>query len=233
MSQSRMESVAEDRFDNYAALSRLFRLEVDDDLLADLIDSPVVERAGAELFDRGYAEMRAYLDSIDDREKARSDLAIDYCLIFLGYGVAPDKVDETKPNAAYPYESFYRTGSKTLGGDNCADVSKTYRESMFVPQRDRIISEDHIACELEYLQFLAHAELEAIRSNDEKAANEARSKSLAFLRDHVLTWIGPFRNVAEEFAETRFYRGLLEMTQGWVELDAAQLEKALDCGKDA
>lgn len=233
MDQGREESQAEDRFDNYATLSRLYRLEVDSSLLDDLIESSSVDLTGNELFDSGCASIRSFVDSVEDRDKALSDLAIDYCLVFLGYGVAPERADETKPNAAYPYESFYRTGSKTLGGDSCIDVSKTYRESMFMPQRDRIIAEDHIACELEFLQFLARMELEALREGDEKAVREAREKSLAFLKDHLLVWIGPFREAVEGFAETDFYRGLPEMTQGWIEMDAALLEESLAYEEDA
>ncbi len=127
MDQRELEVQTEDKCDNYAMLSRLFRSEVDKELLADLIESPVAEPTGNELFDSGYARVRAYLDAIDDLDRFKSALAIDYCLAFLGYGVDPDKADEAGSNAAYPYESIYRTGSKSLGGDHCAEVSDAFR----------------------------------------------------------------------------------------------------------
>ena len=108
-------------------------------------ESPVAEPTGNELFDSGYARVRAYLDAIDDLDRFKSALAIDYCLAFLGYGVDPDKADEAGSNAAYPYESIYRTGSKSLGGDHCAEVSDAFRAYMFAPTRDRLIADDHIA----------------------------------------------------------------------------------------
>ena len=80
----------EDCIENYGMLSRLFRLEVDADLLNDLVDSPCVDETGNVEFDEGYGKMRSFLDSISDIAHAKSDLAIDYSLVFLGYGVDPD-----------------------------------------------------------------------------------------------------------------------------------------------
>ena len=222
MDQRELEVQTEDRCDNYAMLSRLFRSEVDKELLADLIESPVAEPTGNELFDSGYARVRAYLDAIDDLDRFKSALAIDYCLAFLGYGVNPDKADEAGSNAAYPYESIYRTGSKSLGGDHCAEVSDAFRACMFAPTRDRLIADDHIACELEFMQYLANSELTALRAGELAAAAGTRKKELEFLEGHLLAWIGSFGEAVAKFAETDFYTGLLAMTQGWLELDAGQ-----------
>lgn len=225
MDQQALELQTEDRCDNYAMLSRLFRCEIDKDLLADLIDSPVAESTGNELFDSGYARIRAHLDAIEDLDRAKSVLAIDYCLAFLGYGVDPEKADEAGTNAAYPYESIYRSGSKALGGDHCAEVSDAFRSCMFSPMRDKIIAEDHIACELEFVQFLANSELIAMREGESVAVAGTQRKELEFLESHLLAWIGAFRQTVDKFAETDFYQGLLEMTQGWLEMDAAYLRE--------
>ena len=135
----------EDCIENYGMLSRLFRLEVDADLLNDLVDSPCVDKTGNVEFDEGYKKMRSFLDSISDIAHAKSDLAIDYSLVFLGYGVDPDSAGATGARAAYPYESLFRTGSKALGGEHCSEVSSEYRSHAFMPTKTRIIAEDHIA----------------------------------------------------------------------------------------
>ena len=67
----------EDCIENYGMLSRLFRLEVDADLLNDLVGSPCVDKTGNVEFDEGYKKMRSFLDSISDIAHAKSDLAID------------------------------------------------------------------------------------------------------------------------------------------------------------
>lgn len=227
MDQHELGQLTEDRCDNYAMLSRLFQREVDKELLADLIDSPVVEATGNELFDSGYSRIRSFLDAVEDLDRGKSSLAIDYCLAFLGYGVDPEKADESGQNAAYPYESIYRSKSKSLGGDNSAAISDVFRSCMFMPTKDRLIAEDHIACELEFMQFLANSELAALREGESSVVMGMRKKELEFLENHLLVWIESFKKAVENFAETEFYLGLLEMTQGWLELDAQQLRELL------
>lgn len=230
MSHEALQEQTEDRCDNYAMLSRLFRAEVDRDLLVDLVESPVAGPTGDELFDSGYSRVRAYLDAIDDVDRAKSALAIDYCLAFLGYGVDPEKADEAGSNAAYPYESIYRSAGKSLGGEHCAQVSDAFRSCMFSPNRERLIAEDHIACELEFMQFLAASELAALKADEMPAVTGTQQRELAFLEDHLLAWVADFRAAVEGFAETEFYNGLIEMTQGWLEMDASYLRDCLSQG---
>ena len=218
----------EDCIENYGMLSRLFRLEADKGLLQDMVESPCVDETGNAMFDNGYGKMRSFLDSITDVARAKSDLAIDYSLVFLGYGANPDNADATAVRAAYPYESFFQTGSKALGGEHCSEVSSAYRAHAFMPTKTRIIAEDHIACELEFLQYLASLERDAVQGGDEDSAAKARRDSLDFLRSHLLLWIDDFRNEVEKHADTSFYVGLCEMTQGWLEIDEEALRESLD-----
>ena len=146
-------------------------------------------------------------------------------------GLLQDMIDSAgaaRARAAYPYESFFRTGSKVLGGEHCSEVSSAYRARAFMPTKTRIIAEDHIACELEFLQYLASLERDAVQDGDEVSAAKARRDSLAFLRSHLLSWIGDFRNEIEKHADTSFYLGLCEMTQGWLEIDEEALQESLD-----
>lgn len=231
MTNPEFQQQTEDRCDNYAMLARLFRSELDKELLANLIDSPVPEPTGNAKFDSGYARMRAFLDEIDDIDRGKSTLAIDYCLAFLGYGAEPDKADEAGSKAAYPYESFYVTGNKALGGDHCAEVSDLFRASMFAPMRERLIAEDHIACELEFMQFMATSELNAVNDGQPQVVAATQKRELEFLQDHLLSWLPSFSSAVEKFAETDFYLGLLDMTQGWLELDAQYLQNVCEQNK--
>lgn len=227
------ESVQEDRYDNYESLSRLFRIEIDADLLKDLCESPIVEATGDEAFDEGYAAMRAYLDGIDDLSKGKSELAIDYAYIFLGYGGDPngeEVKDETAMHAAYPYESVYTTGSKTLTGGLSEEVTVTYNEQGFHPTRYRIAADDHMACELEFLHFLVGQEILAAREGDLKKAAELREVEAKFIDGHPAKWIGAFSDAIDARAQTVFYRALAKMTQGWLAQDRAFLEE-VSCGE--
>ena len=215
----------EDRYENYAILSRLLREEVDRELLADLRDSPVAEATGNAAFDEGYARLRAYLDGIDDLAKAKSELAIDYCLAFVGYGVDPATADDdTALHAAYPYESVYTSGSKTLTSGLVEGVALLFRQNGFQPTRPRILADDHIACELEFMQFLVGRELAIARDGEEGSADELRATERAFLDEHLLAWIDAFAKAVDQRAETDFYRALVCMTKGWLQEDRASVD---------
>ena len=218
----------EDRCDNYAMLSRLFRVEIDKELLKDLIESPVADKIGNEDFDEGYAKVRAHLDQIEDIDRGKSVLAIDYCLTFLGYGVDPDKADDNGRNAAYAYESIYAKKVKTLGGEHSADVKGLYQSYGFKPDKGReAIAADHIAGELEFMQFLANVERAALKGNSSTEVGEADAVALSFAREHLLNWIDEFVEAVNHFSETEFYQGLVQMTKGWLTYDVAYLESAL------
>ena len=81
--------------------------------------------------------------------------------------------------------------------------------------------------ELEFLQYLASLELEAVREGDDEAALKARRDSLGFLQSHLLSWIDDFRKEVEKHADTSFYLGLCEMTKGWLEIDEKALQESL------
>lgn len=209
----------EDRCSNYALLSRLFRVEIDKELLSDLIENLRAEELGEPDFDNGFARMRKHLDNIEDLDKGKSVLAIDYCLTFLGYGVDPDTADDSGRNAAYPYESIYTTKIKSLGGEHCAVVKELYQSQGFKPEKGReALASDHIAAELEFMQFLASMELTALNSNTMKKG-VADEVAISFAQEHILNWIDEFEEAINHFSETEFYKGLIQMTKGWLNYD--------------
>lgn len=215
----------EDRYENYAILSRLFREEVDRELLVDLRESPVVEPVGCADFDEGYGRMRAYLDGVKDVPKKKSELAIDYCNVFLGYGVDPnEKDDEGKLRAAYPYESVYTSGKKTLTSGLVEGVTLNYRAYGFKPSKPRILADDHMACELEYLQYLVGCEIAYLRDGEYEEIPALREEELKFIVEHPSVWIDRFAAAIGERAEADFYPALAQMAKGWLAMDEAYLK---------
>lgn len=228
MDRGELIELTQDRCENYGMLSRLFRVEIDRALLEDLVDSPAAEPIGNRDFDEGYARLRAQLDAIEDLDRGKSILAIDYCLTFLGYGVDPAKADDSGRNAAYPYESIYTKKVKTLGGEYSAEVKALYQAQGFKPEKGReALAADHIAGELEFMQFLASMELAALRGEGPMDARTARSLARSFAQEHLLSWIDSFKEAVEGFSETEFYKGLVQMTKGWLVYDLDYLDALL------
>lgn len=219
---AQFEAVSEDRYDNYGALSRLFRIEIDDDLLQSLCESPKLPSTGNQNFDKGYSAIRKYLESVNDFEKAVSDLAIDYAFIFIGYGANPDSEessDEQSLHAAYPYESVYVTGSKTLSGKVNDEVTEEFSKSGFHPTKYRIAANNHIACELEFLQYLVGQEIANVREGSAERVDALRAVERSFLEAHLLNWIDAFQAAIEKREQLSFYSNLTKMTKGWLEQD--------------
>ncbi len=219
----------EDRYENYAILSRLFREEVDRELLVDLRDSPAVEPVGWADFDEGYGRMRAYLDGVEDVPKKKSELAIDYVNVFLGYGMDPNAGDdEGAIRAAYPYESVYTSGKKTLTSGLAEGVTLNYRAFGFKPSKPRILADDHMACELEYLQYLVGCEIAYLRDGEYEQIPAVRDEELKFIAEHPSVWIDRFEAAISQRAEVDFYPALAQMAKGWLSMDEGYLKEDLD-----
>lgn len=219
------EEELEDRYENYAIISRLFREEIDKELLSDLCESPAVEPVGQADFDEGYGRIRTYLDGVEDVSKKKSELAIDYVNTFLGYGTDPNSSDdEEKLRAAYPYESVYTSGKKTLTSGLVEGVTLNYRAHGFKPSKPRILADDHMACEFEYLQYLVGCEIAYLRDGEYEEIPALRDEELKFIEEHPAVWIDQFAAAIGQRAEVDFYPALAQMAKGWLAIELEYLK---------
>ena len=152
----------------YALLSRLYRAEVDGELLDALkaLALPQAEGALAE----GYALLKNYLDSCG--ENALEELAVDYANLFLAAGSADGA-------AAIPCESVYTSPKRIFMQDAWEDVSRRYAGKGL--GRDGALNdlhEDHLALELEFMTWLVE------HGSPEEQAD--------FLNTHLLDWVPAF-----------------------------------------
>ena len=95
------------------------------------------------------------------------------------------------------------------------------------PWRFEIVADDHIACELEFLQYLIDCECAALAGGDQAEVSRLRDQELAFIEEHLLNWVEPFGHEVSKRAETDFYPAVALMAQGWLADDAAYLRGLL------
>jgi TorA maturation chaperone TorD len=218
----------EDRYQNYASLSRLFRVEIDQKLLDELRDGFRPEPADADAIDAACKRIRAYLDAA--AEGTRSELAIDYCLTFLGYGADPDQLDRSSGNrAAYPYESIYTSDKKTLLGDTSVAIEMIYRQHGFQSTSERSNGQDHIACELEFMQFICGLQLLDLEETGGQRLDELLLLQRSFLDEHLLRWVPAFAEAIEHFSETDFYPALGRLAEALIHADSVTINEVLRC----
>ncbi|MEW6581573.1 MAG: molecular chaperone TorD family protein, partial [Actinomycetota bacterium] len=113
-----------------------------------------------------------------------------------------------------PYEGSYE-GDPFRQARQMSDVAGFYAAfgaRVAGPEGDR---PDHVACELEFLSFLAlrrAAAVEEGRAEDAEVCGDAED---SFLREHVGRWLGPFGTAVSGAAQTPVYRALGRLAAGF------------------
>ncbi len=89
-----------------------------------------------------------------------------------------------------PYETQYGAAHIFMQTSELADIAGFYRAcGLGAPERERV---DHLAVELEFLGFLAGKEAHARAAGRGDRAEECRTMSAAFFRDHLGRWAPAF-----------------------------------------
>lgn len=198
------------RVATYQLLSRLFRVEVDEELYEKLLGMRFPTSTGSELVDEGYRMIRDYLSTAT--EAVLTELAVDYVRAFIGSG-------NSGYSAAYPFESVYTSPKRLLMQDARDEVLVLYRAAGVAKSESWSEGEDHVALELEFVQILGERALEAFERGDEDACASNLLQSVHFLEDHLCAWYPMMARDLERFPRTRFYQGLGKLTEGYLESD--------------
>ena len=213
-----LEALMLTRANMYGMLARLFREEVNADDLKELQAMRFPVGTGNALVDKGYRQLFRYLKGAWD--DSVTELAIDYVRTFIGHGV-------NGYSAAYPFESVYTSERRLMMQEARADVLRIFRENNF--KRDRWNEgEDHIALELEFVQRMALRTKESLEAGDEDAAVQQLKVQQSFVQEHLMNWLPMLVSDMQQFAKTSFYRGLGNLTLGYVQEDQDILQELLD-----
>lgn len=215
-------AVNEQRAATYGFLSRLYRKEVDSELLDELHGLRYRVSTGNELVDEGHRLIATYLSGL--WSNSVTDLAADYMRTFFGHGYNGHA-------AAYPFESVYTSEKRLLMQDARDEVLALYRAAGLGKDESWKEGEDHIALELEYMQILVQRTTEALREDRQDDAYRLVKRQKHFMEDHIGAWAPLFCEQIRNFAKTDFYRGLSYMTEGFLETDAALINNLLEDGE--
>jgi TorA maturation chaperone TorD len=211
-------TVLRGRMASYQFLSRLFRTEVDQELLDVLRSMQYPTNTGNDLVDEGYCMIRDYLSAVDSL--VLTELAVDFVHAFIGSG-------NTGYSAAYPYESVYTSPKRLMMQDARDEVLVLYRAAGLMKQDSWKEGEDHLALELEFEQILIERSLEAWEAGDKEACRRHMLQQRNFLEDHLLSWYPMMAKDMEKFSRTDFYLGLGKLTSGYLQNDLELLDEIL------
>ena len=211
-------STMEGRIQTYQLLSRLYREEVDEELLEQMHESLYPVASGNESVDKGNLLIATQLSNL--WANTMVDLAVDYNRTFVGHGVDAH-------SAAYPFESVYTSEKRLLMQDARDEVRAIYRSEGLDKGEDWRVGEDHIAVELEFMEILAMRVIEALETDKEDEAWHVLMVQKNFLEDHLCSWVPMLIADIHKFAQSDLYRGLAYLTEGFLETDLTFLQDLL------
>lgn len=186
-----------------AFLSRLFLEAVDESLITELRDGPVLgdwPLAADEETVRGLDLLRV------GAATSREELVVDHRDLFEG----PDHV------LACPYESVYLSDEHLTFEQETRDVRAFYQRFGLQAPSLGTEPDDHIGLELSFISHLCVLGLDAIEAADADAESAMIASVADFLEQHLLRWVDDCLDRVVEHATTDFYRGLGHLARGTV-----------------
>ena len=203
----------------YGLLSRLYRVEVDKEFLKDLKGTHLPAKTGNALMDEGYRAISKFLSGLT--ASTELELRRDYVRAFIGEGT-------DGKSAAYPFESVYTSENRLRMQDARDEVLAIYRSEGLNRSVDWHDDEDHVALELEFMQFLCDKLANAVKIGDFDNAESLLATQEGFLTEHLCNWVPLMTSDMRLFAKTTFYKGLASLTEGYLEMERELLGELLD-----
>ncbi len=176
------------------------------EILSSSEDSKIAE--AAELF-------QAFLDSIRNTpiEEVALELGVDFTKLFRGIkkGYSPPP----------PYESLWRGEDRVMGEWTLKVIERYQNSGISMDISDEI--PDYIGIELKFMSLLCFHEANCWREIRFEEAMRFLEMEGEFLRDHLGIWVPAYVNRAVESAKTIFYKGVLHLTAGVLEMEQRSL----------
>lgn len=215
-----LQEYLEASVETYGFLGKALFRELTQEAIDELAAAQWPDDGGNDLLDRGFAQLRRYFHFA--ATDARTQLAVEYARIFLAAGVFNN---ETR--TAVPYESVFTSDEHIMMREARNDVVRRFREDGFLVNPDLHEPEDHLAFEFEYLAHMSSRALEALEGGDGQALRSNMARQAEFIDAHLLNWLPDLRDVAQGYAKTTFYIGLLNIAEGTLRQSRDFLEEAL------
>lgn len=131
------------------------------------------------------AERNSYLEA----------LSAEYTRLFIGPGPLP----------AYPWESVYRPGNRALFQESTLEVRRCYEAYGYRASMHRRAADDHLGLMLDFLAHLSRRTFEAYEEQRFREAAELLEGQRAFIRDHLLGWVGRYAQDVESLDGALLY----------------------------
>ena len=195
-----MDSTTIDRLDDEGNVISLLRViyweEPTAALLGRLVESAPVAEENA--LDRGLNTLLGAARRNRDRLGAYGEeLAVEFAGLFIGPRQPP----------AVPFASFYLSETATLMSDVTIDVRKRYLAAGLAVRDLNRLPDDHVAVELEFIDFVVRKCVGAFRAGEREVAAGSFRHLESFFTEHFSRWTPKFAQHVIDAGPGDFYRG--------------------------
>lgn len=148
----------------------------------------------------------------------KEELAADYTGAFYG-------IRTREGRTAQPFESLFRTeGTAELMGEARSEVYRELRKHQLKVPDGIDLPEDHLSFIFTYLGLLCNQAAALLQNGQRAEAETVLDTQRSFFITHVDSWISDFIAQGRLMVETRFYRGVLKLTEAFVAEERNALE---------
>ncbi|WP_080797583.1 TorD/DmsD family molecular chaperone [Arabiibacter massiliensis] len=209
--------VLEDRAEFYLTLAGFYYKPLTQDQIDHMAAqdySQYAAHADESLLDEGFDDIRRALRK--RHTGTRCILATEWTSTFGG-------AEAYKGRYCVPNASLFLDKSGLTYGRPRNEVSRIFAGQRLRLHDDAGMPESHLCFELEFLSVLSGEIAAHLRAGELEAALEKIDVSQEFIQGHILTWFPQLSELALLMLKTRFYKGVLKITQGYLELDVQTL----------
>jgi len=130
-----------------------------------------------------------------------------------------------------PYEAVYRKDRPDFErglvmGPSTADVRRAYLAAGLDISKTFTDLPDHIAAEMEFMQFLCAEEARLAQSNNEDAA-KMKNMQREFHKNHIEPWVGDFADCILRSTTSPFYKATATVLKEFAKSEADYLADAV------
>ena len=144
------------------------------------------------------------------------DLAVEYAKLFMG----PYEIK------AAPYGSVYLDQGRRVMGNSTMEVIKIYQEEGLSMDQEFKELPDHIAVELEFMNYIIYKEIDAYAKSKIEDVRKGLQNQEIFMRKFLWTWVPDFTKAIIENSNNHFYTNLAKCTEAFIKADMDYISKA-------
>ncbi len=150
---------------------------------------------------KGLDKLRTFIRQWTPEQTA--EMKQDYTRLFIGL----------EHTMAPPYASVYLGKEKIMFDTPTLEIRNLYRRYGLKSRTSHKEPDDHIGLELSFLQHLC---MEAAKSDQADSTGNLVQETTSFLDGHLNKWLPDFLKSVKKHAETDFYAGIADVTEGTV-----------------